>query len=101
VFNYPITYLKNGFSSADSAIAKIYGDSKIEIGTKETVYSGIKWWGGEDFEETLTSPTIKIKGTAKIEMLGGADPRSTPAISMRGNCLIDMYANPGPNYWLG
>jgi hypothetical protein len=34
-------------------------------------------------------------------MLGGADPRSTPAISMRGNCLIDMYANPGPNYWLG
>lgn len=101
VLNYPITYLKNGFASADTAIAKIYGDSKIEIGTKGTVYSGIKWWGGEDFEETLTSPTIKIKGTAKIEMLGGADPRSTPAISMRGNCLIDMYANPGPNYWLG
>lgn len=101
VLNYPITYLKNGFTSADTAIAKIFGDSKIEIGTKAITYTGVKWWSGEDFEETLTSPTIKIKGTAKIEMLGGADPRSTPAISMRGNCLIDMYANPGPNYWLG
>lgn len=101
VFNYPITYLKNGFTSADTAIAKIFGDSKIEIGTKATTYTGIKWWSGEDFEENLTSPTIKIKGTAKIEMLGGEDPRNTPAISMRGNCLIDMYACPGPNYWLG
>lgn len=101
LLNYPITYLRNGFASADTAIAKIYGDSKIEIGTKGTVYSGTKWWGGEDFEETLTSPTIKINGTAKIEMLGGVDPRSTPAISMRGNCLIDMYSYPGPNYWLG
>lgn len=101
LLNYPITYLKNGFTSADTAIAKIFGDSKIEIGTKATTYTGIKWWSGEVFEETLTSPTIKIKGTAKIEMLGGTDSRSTPAISMRGNCLIDMYAYSGPDYWLG
>lgn len=101
VFNYPITYLKNGFSSRDAALAKIQGTSNIIIGEKEKDYSNNTdnpFWG-----RVLSGPEVTLAGTAKVEMLGmedndGGKAYGTPTVSMRGDALIDMRSCPTKKY---
>lgn len=79
----------------------VTGKSKIEIGELGADYSAnAKFW-----DEHPAGPDIKIKGAAKIEMLGKADPSESdsyawgvPVVSMRGNCLIDMCDSFGSVY---
>ena len=100
-FNYPITYLKNGFSSRDTALAKIQGASNVIIGEKEKDYSNNTdnpFWG-----RVLSGPEVTLAGTAKVEMLGmedndGGKAYGTPTVSMRGDALIDMRSCPIKKY---
>ena len=87
--------LKNGFRSKDDANALIQGKAYIEIGEDGVDYQG----AGVFWSDTLSGPDIKIKGCAKVEMTGGSQSYGVPAISMRGNCLIDMHAAPSADYY--
>lgn len=87
--------LKNGFRSKDNANALIQGEACIEIGEDGIDYQG----AGEFWSDTLSGPDIKLTGCAKVEMTGGNQGYGVPAISMRGNCLIDMYAAPSADYY--
>ncbi len=100
----------DGWKITVEDLAKVLatGKSKVEIGEFGKDYSAnAKFWS-----EPLAGPDIKIRGAAKIEMLGKADASEddqyaygVPAVSMRGNCLIDMcdtisqgYLNGGQAY---
>ena len=100
----------DGWKATIEDLAKVLatGKSKVEIGEFGKDYSAnAKFWS-----EPLAGPDIKIKGAAKIEMLGKADASEddqyaygVPTVSMRGNCLIDMcdtisqgYLNGGQVY---
>ena len=87
--------LKNGFRSKDNANALIQGEACIEIGENGIDYQG----AGKFWSDTLSGPDIKLTGCAKVEMTGGNQDYGVPAISMRGNCLIDMYAAPSADYY--
>ena len=87
--------LKNGFRSKDNANALIQGEACIEIGEDGIDYQG----AGKFWSDTLSGPDIKLTGCAKVEMTGGNQGYGVPAISMRGNCLIDMYAAPSADYY--
>lgn len=93
----------DGWKATIEDLAKVLvtGKSKIEIGELGADYSAnAKFWN-----EHPAGPDIKIKGAAKIEMLGKADPSESdsyawgvPVVSMRGNCLIDMCDSFGSVY---
>ena len=93
----------DGWKATIEDLAKVLvtGKSKIEIGELGADYSAnAKFW-----DEHPGGPDIKIKGAAKIEMLGKADPTESdsyawgvPVVSMRGNCLIDMCDTIGNQY---
>lgn len=85
----------------DRGKVKITGKATIEIGENGADYSAnAKFWN-----EHPAGPDIKIKGAARIEMLGKADASESdsyawgvPVVSMRGNCLIDMCDKIGSQY---
>lgn len=80
----------DGYITRDTAMQKIAGTSKINIGDDNADYTSQnrKFW-----DKNLSGPRIDIGGTAVIEMEGTGDGNSdsdTPVVSMRGRCLIDM-----------
>lgn len=88
----------------DYGKVKVSGKATIEIGELGADYSAnAKFWNNHP-----AGPDIKIKGAARIEMLGKADPTESdsyawgiPVVSMRGNCLIDMCDHLGSYYLSG
>lgn len=101
--NIEVQVEDDGWKATIEDLAKVLatGKSKVEIGEFGKDYStNAKFWW-----DSLAGPDIKIKGAAKIEMLGKASPDEddqfaygVPTVSMRGNCLIDMCDTLSPEY---
>lgn len=83
----------------DYGKVKVSGKSKIIIGETDTTYEGND--RGVFWDDRLEGPDVNIGACAKIEFKESSvqgTSAAVPAVSIRGNCLIDMSNEVDLNY---